>query len=447
MTGATAGGAGVDVHAFGFIAATAVFLVTYAAIVSERVNRAVAALLGAGLVIILGVLDQEEAVRAIDFNTLGLLAGMMMIVGVARKSGLFGYAAIRAAQFVRASPAGILMALAVITAVFSAFLDNVTTVLLIVPVTFVICGELKVPVYPYLVAEIFAGNIGGTATLIGDPPNILIGSAAHLSFNDFAINLTPVIVPILVLQTIANHFIWGIRLAAAPEEKARVMGLKAGEMIVDRWLLWTSLAVIGAVMAGFVCARALHLEAATIALTGAAVMMLLETLPHHSHRHAELVTHAFHEVEWITLFFFVGLFVVVGGVEHAGLLSLLGHWLLEATGGDLAITAYGILWSSAVLSAIVDNIPFVTTMIPLVKGLAPAMGGDAALLPLWWALSLGACLGGNGTLVGASANLMVAGIAEKNGVRFSFLGFMLAAMPMMLASIAVAQIYLMWRYF
>lgn len=444
---AEAAAPGTDVHAFPFVAATAIFLVTYAAVVSERANRAVIALLGASLVVILGVLDQEEAVRAIDFNTLGLLAGMMMIVGVAKKSGLFGYAAIRAAQFVRASPAGILAALALITAVFSAFLDNVTTVLLVVPVTFVICGELKVPVYPYLVAEIFASNIGGTATLIGDPPNILIGSAAHLSFDDFVFNLTPIIIPILALQTIANHFIWGIRLAATPEEKTRVMGLKAREMIVDRWLLWTSLAVICAVVAAFVCARALHLEAATIALTGAAIMMLLETLPHHSHRHAELVTHAFHEVEWITLFFFVGLFVVVGGVEHAGLLRLLGHWLLEATGGDPAITATGILWSSAVLSAIVDNIPFVATMIPLIKSLAPALGGNQALLPLWWALSLGACLGGNGTLVGASANLMVAGIAEKNGVRFSFLTFTLAAMPMMLASIAVAQIYVMWRYF
>jgi Na+/H+ antiporter NhaD/arsenite permease-like protein len=430
-----------------FVTATAILVVTYALIVSERVNRAVVALLGAGFVIILGVLDQAEAVRAIDFNTLGLLAGMMMIVGVAKKSGLFGYVAIRAAQAVRASPAGILVALSLVTAVFSAFLDNVTTVLLLVPVTFIICGELKVPVYPFLVTEIFAGNIGGTATLIGDPPNILIGSAARLSFNEFVINLAPVVVVILVLQIVANHLIWGIRFKATEEEKTRVMGLKPAEMIVDRWLLGCSLVVIGAVVVTFVFAHQLHLEAATIALTGAAAMMLLETLPHHPHRHAELVTHAFHEVEWITLFFFVGLFIVVGGVEKAGLLDLLGHWLLEATGGNQTITASGILWSSAVLSAIVDNIPFVATMIPLIKSLAPALGGTHALVPLWWALSLGACLGGNGTLVGASANLMVAGIAEKNGVRFSFVKFTLTAMPMMLASIAVAQIYLLWRFF
>jgi Na+/H+ antiporter NhaD/arsenite permease-like protein len=440
-------GAPVDPHSFGFVAASAIFLGTYVFVVSERVNRAVIAMLGAGLVIILGVLTQAEALHAVDFNTVGLLGGMMMIVGVARKSGLFGYIAIRAAQLAKASPAGILMALTLVTAVFSAFLDNVTTVLLVVPVTFIICGELKVSPYPFLVTEIFAGNIGGTATLIGDPPNILIGSAAHLSFDAFVFNLAPVVVVILVLQMIANHFIWGIRLSATPEEKARVMRLKSSEMILDRWLLWCSLIVISAVMAGFVFAHRLHLEAATIALTGAAVMMLCETLPHHSHRHPELVTGAFHEVEWITLFFFVGLFVVVGGVEHVGLLRLAGHELLALSGGNKAVTAYGILWSSAIFSAIVDNIPFVATMIPLMKDMAPALGGPAAIEPLWWALALGACLGGNGTLVGASANLTVAGLAEKNGMRFSFLKFTLAALPMMLVSIAVAQLYLMWRYF
>ncbi len=442
MTGGT-GAAHPDI----FVTATAILVVTYALIVTERVNRAVIALIGAGLVIILGVMDQAEAIKAVDFNTLGLLAGMMMIVGVAKKSGVFGYVAIRAAQWARASPAGILVALVLVTAVFSAFLDNVTTVLLLVPVTFIICGELKVPVYPYLVAEIFAGNIGGTATLIGDPPNILIGSAAGLSFNAFVVNLAPVVVLVLLLQMVANHFIWGIRLKAAPEEKERMMSLKPAEMIVDHYLMWSSVAVIAAVVLAFVFAHQLHLEAATIALTGAGAMMFLETIPQHNHRHSELVTQAFHEVEWITLFFFVGLFVVVGGVEKAGLLDMLGHWLLEATGGNQAVTASGILWSSAVLSAIVDNIPFVATMIPLIKSLGPALGGPHALIPMWWALSLGACLGGNGTLVGASCNLMVAGIAEKNGVRFSFMKFTLAAMPMMLASIAVSQIYLLWRYF
>ncbi len=430
-----------------FVIATTILVTTYALIVTERINRAVIALLGAGMVVILGVLDQEQAIAAIDFNTLGLLAGMMMIVGVAKKSGLFGYVAIWAAQAVRASPAGILMALVLVTAVFSAFLDNVTTVLLLVPVTFIICGELKVPVYPFLVAEIFAGNIGGTATLIGDPPNILIGSAAHISFNQFVVNLAPVVIVILALQMVANHLIWGLRMKATPEQKAHMMSLKPAEMILDRWLLWCSIIVIGIVVITFVFAHPLHLEAATIALTGAAAMMLLETIPHHRHKHSELVTQAFHEIEWITLFFFVGLFIVVGGVEKAGLLDLLAQKMLTITGGDPKITALGIMWSSAVISAIVDNIPFVATMIPLLKSLTPSMGGTEAMMPLWWALSLGACLGGNGTLVGASCNLMVAGIAEKNGVRFSFIKFTLIAMPMMLASIGVAQVYLLWRYF
>ncbi len=303
------------------------------------------------------------------------------------------------------------------------------------------------PVYPFLFAEIFASNIGGTATLIGDPPNILIGSAAHLTFNHFLINLGP---PVLAYPGDADAF--QPRLLGHPHERgARGQGahdgLKPVEMILDRWILWCSLAVIAAVIAGFIFAQTLHLESATIALSGAGVLMLLEILPHRPHSHAELVTQAFHEVEWITLFFFIGLFVVVGGVAHAGLLDLVGHWLLAATGGAASTTAYGVLWASAMLSAIIDNIPFVATMIPLVKSLAPELGGTQALVPLWWALSLGACLGGNGTLVGASANLMVAGIAEKNGVRFSFAKFTLAAIPMMLASVAVAHLYLMWRYF
>lgn len=436
-----------DAGNFLLITSTAILFITYALIVSERINRSVIALLGAGFTIALGVLNQEQAIAAIDFNTLGLLAGMMMIVGVSKKSGLFGYVAIRAAQIVRGSPAGIMMAFVIVTAMFSALLDNVTTVLLLVPVTFVVCGELKLPVYPFLFTEIFAGNIGGTATLIGDPPNILIGSAAGLHFNDFVVALAPVVVIILVLQMIANHLIWGIKLKASAEERARVMSLNAREMIVDKYLLVCSLGVISMVMLAFTTAHFIKLEAATIAMFGAAILLLLESFAHKPHKHSELVTHAFHEVEWITLFFFVGLFIVIGGVEHAGLLNMAANKLLSVTGGNLEIMSYGILWTSAILSAIVDNIPFVATMIPLINSVAPVMGGEHVIMPLWWALSLGACLGGNGTLVGASANLTVAGLAEKNGVHFSFVKFTALAFPMMLVSIAVAHVYLMWRFF
>jgi Na+/H+ antiporter NhaD/arsenite permease-like protein len=430
-----------------FWTATGIVICTFAVIISDRVNRAVIALLGACLMVILGVLTQSEAIAAINFNALGLLAGMMMIVGVARKSGLFAYAAIIAAKLVRGSPAGLLVILSLLTAGFSALLDNVTTVMLVVPATFVIAEQLELPVYPFLVAEILASNIGGTATLIGDPPNILIGTSAHLSFTAFLLNLGPLVMALLGLQIIVNHLVWGMRLSTGPERRERLMGLKASTMIEDWWLLACSLAVIACVIAGLVLARQLQLDVATVALSGAGVLMLLESVPHHHHKHAELVAHAFAQIEWTTLLFFIGLFVIAGGVEHAGVLDWLAQQLMTRTQGDPFRTATTILWASAMLSAIVDNIPFVTTMIPLIQHLEGAFHGAHDLTPLWWALSLGACLGGNGTLIGASANLAVAGLAEKNGVHFSFMRFAATAMPMMLAAIALCQLYLSWRYF
>jgi len=431
----------------GMVLPAAIILVTYGAIMSERVNRAVAALLGAGLTVASGLLTQDQAIAAIDWNTLALLAGTMIIVGVAKKSGLFGYVAIRAAQAVKAHPGAILAALALVTAAFSALLNNVTTVLLIVPVTFVICGELKVPVYPFLFAEIFASNIGGTATLIGDPPNILIGSAVRLSFDDFVLNLAPVVLAVFAVQTLLMHLIWGAHMKAAPDERARVMAMHPRDFIGDPRLLRWSVLVIVLVIAAFVFARQIRMEPGSIAMLGAAVLMFLDNLPRHRHRHAEAVSAAFHEVEWIAIFFFIGLFVVIGGVKQAGILDLLARQLLASTGGNLKLTAEGVLWASALLSAIVDNIPFVATMIPMVKSMAPALGGEHAILPLWWALSLGACLGGNGTLIGASANLTVAGIAEKSGVRFSFFTFTALALPLMLIDVAIAHAYVVWRYF
>lgn len=431
----------------GMILTVALFVLTYAAIMTERVNRAVAALLGGGVAIAAGLLSQEEAIEAVDFNTLALLVGMMIVVGVSKKSGLFGYIAIKSVQLTGGSPAGILFALSAITAVFSALLDNVTTVLLIVPVTLVICSELHVRPYPFLFAEIFASNIGGTATLIGDPPNILIGSTVGLSFNDFLFNLTPVVVVVFAVQSVIMHLTWGRNIAASKEHRARVMANDAAAMIEDPQLLRYSLAVLALVLVAFVMARALNLEAGTIAFLGAAVLMLLDTLRRPRERHAETVTAAFHEVEWITIFFFVGLFIVVGSLEKAGVLEYLSKELLALTGGDVRATALYVLWGAALLSAIVDNIPYVATMIPLISGIAPDMGGDEAILPVWWALALGACLGGNGTLIGASANLTVAGIAEKNGEPIRFLPFMLAAFPQMLLSIAICHVYLVWRFF
>src|SRR5205085_7251440 len=354
---------------------TVILAATYAIIMSEKINRAIIALIGASVMILVGVFSQEEAIRGIDWNTIGLLTGMMILVSISRRSGMFEYIAIWSAQAAKAHPAGILFLLQITTAVLSAFLDNVTTVLLIVPVTLAICKELEVPVYPYLFAEVFASNIGGTATLIGDPPNILIGTQVGLSFNEFVIHLTPVILVVMVAQAIMIHLLWGKDLKATPEREARVMAMNARESIKDWLLLKQSLAVIGIVMVAFVFARPLHLEPATIAMFGAAVLMLLDNWAHVSEKASHNIHQTFGDVGWITIYFVIGLFMVVHGVQHGGLQQLLGNKLGEASGGDLAKTGYAILWASAFLSAIVDNIPFVATMIPLIKSMAPAYGG------------------------------------------------------------------------
>ncbi len=303
------------------------------------------------------------------------------------------------------------------------------------------------PAYPYLFAEIFASNIGGTATLIGDPPNILIGSQAGLTFNDFVLHLTPVIVIVMVVQAVIIHLIWGNDLKASHDAETRVMAMNAADSILDWRLLKQSLVILTAVMIAFVLARPLHLEPASIAMLGAALLMLLDNWAHHNEKAAHNIHQTFGDVEWITIFFFIGLFVVVHGVDVGGLLNLLANELVAATGGNMAHAGYAILWASAVLSAIIDNIPFVATMIPLIKNMAPAFGGFDHIQPLWWCLSLGACLGGNGTLIGASANLTVAGIGDRNGVPFSFITYTLYAFPMMIVSVAICHVYVWWRYF
>lgn len=425
---------------------TALLLMTYAVIMTEKVNRAVVALLGAGLMISLGVLNQEAAIRGVDFNTIALLTGMMILVNITRKSGVFQYVAFWSARRTEGVPWKLMIMLSVVTAVLSALLDNVTTVLLVTPVTLMVARELEVSAYPFLFAEIFASNIGGTSTLIGDPPNILIGSATGLSFNDFVFNLGPVVVVIMALQLLATHLLWGRRMHASDAARARVLEYRPADAITDHKLLWQSLSVLTLVITGFMTARATGLEPGTVAMFGAAALMYLYIRDHHAEAQSHHVHEMFGEVEWITIFFFVGLFMVVAGVEHAGLLELMAHGLMDLTAGDPTVTALVILWSSAILSAIIDNIPFVATMIPMIKNMAPAMGGQEGLMPLWWALSLGACLGGNGTLVGASANLTVAGLAERGGVPFKFMTYLKLAFPLMLGSIAIAHVYLYFRF-
>jgi len=426
--------------------ATLLFVAVYAIIMSDKVNRAIIALLGAGLVILLGIATQHEAMGAVDFNTLGLLLGMMLIVNITRRSGLFQYVAIWSSKKVNARPWGILLMMSIVTAVFSAFLDNVTTVLLTVPVTMLITEELRVKPYPYLFAQIFASNIGGTATLIGDPPNIMIGSATGLTFNDFGIALTPIIIVIMAATMVPLYYIWGRHLHAADEDRQRVMNFNEREAITDARLLKQSLTVIALVIAGFMLQRQIGIEPATIAVFGAAVLLLLDNFGKEPEEQSKNVHAALSEAEWITLMFFLGLFVLVFGIQKAGLIDMMAEALLKATGGDFNVTALAILWASAILSAFIDNIPFVATMIPLIKAMAPTFGGDAALVPLWWALSLGACLGGNGTLIGASANLVVAGLAERAGTTFRFMEYLKVAFPLMLISIVLSHVYLFLRY-
>lgn len=420
------------------VIALIVFVGVYALLIWDKINRAVVSLLGASALILIGVLNQEAAVHGIDFNTIGLLLAMMAIVAISQKTGMFQYLAIRAAKVAKGEPWRILVSLSIVTALLSALLDNVTTVLLTVPITFLLVDELKLNPYPFLVAQIFASNIGGTATLIGDPPNIMIGSAVGLAFMDFVVNLGVIIPVVLVGFLVPMYFIYGRKMKVADELKRRIMAFNENEAITDKKLLVKCLIVLAITIGGFLLQKPLHLEAATIGLFGAAVLMLIT---------GDDLQHVMEKAEWTSIFFFVGLFIIVHSLVEVGLIGQLAQKTLEMTGGDMKVTGMTILWVSAIASAFIDNIPFVASMIPLIKGLAPSMGGPEAIMPLWWSLALGACLGGNGTLIGASANVVVAGMAHKNGHEISFVKFTLLAFPMMLISIIISSVYMWFRYF
>lgn len=408
------------------------FILTYAIIVSERIHRTTVAVAGAGILVLLGVLSQNEALKSIDFNTIGLLTGMMIIVGIMRETGVFEYMAIKTAKRALGDPMKIMLGLSLITAAASALLDNVTTVLLIVPVTFSICARLDVSPVPMLVAEIFASNIGGTATLIGDPPNIMIGSAVGLGFSDFLINLGPVVVIILGVTMGVLVWVYRASLKVDDEHRRRIEELDETQALTDNRLLLKSLLVLFLVMVGFVLHSRLHLESATIALVGAGILLLVSGADPED---------VLLRVEWGTLAFFMGLFVLVGGLEKTGIIEYIARGAVNITQGNPTLTAMLVLWLSALASAFVDNIPFVATFIPLIQEMGRLGAMDTT--SMWWALSLGACLGGNGTLVGASANVIVSGLAERHGHPISFVGYMKLAMPLMLLSIIICTSYLL----
>jgi len=421
--------------------------VCYLLLFSEKLNRAVVTLMLASFLIMLKVINQDEAIAAIDFNTISLLIGMMTIVNISERSGMFQYVAVWSAKKVKASPVGILIVLGIVTAVFSAFLDNVTTVLLIVPVSMEITRKLDVNPYPYLLINIFASNIGGTATLIGDPPNILIGSALGLSFTDFLYTLAPAVLVIMcALIALFVHF-WGPSMQATEQNRNLVMSINEKDAITDFSLLHKSLFVLLLTIAGFIIAEEYNLENGFVALMGAALMLLLYTFHLKKQDCDEKVEDILNHVDWTTIFFFIGLFIIVGALEQTGLLDKIGKYFISVTKGSIKASTYMILVISSVFSAMVDNIPFVATMIPTLKAMEESLGGREAMMPVWWALSLGACLGGNGTLIGASANVIVAGIAAREHRPINFVRFLIWSIPVMFLSTVIAAVFLWIKYF
>lgn len=407
---------------------------------AERVNRTVAALLGAAVIVSLGVVEQEQAASEfIDWNTIGLLAGMMVIVAILDKTGIFEYLAIKSAQWGRARPGRILIILALVTAFLSAFLDNVTTVILMVPVTFLIADALGMSPVPFLLTQVFASNIGGASTLIGDPPNILIGSAADLSFLDFVVNLAPLVVLTLVPVLAFLYLVFRREFRHDKRAQETIERMDARGAIRDPVLLRRSLIILSLVIVAFFLHGLLHLEAATIALFGAAALMLYARAD---------VEEVLREVEWPTLLFFVGLFVLVGGLEVTGFVGRVAELLTGVSDGASVVTALVVMWGSAFASGVIDNIPFTATMIPVIQELAQAENlSRDQLRPLWWSLAIGADFGGNATLIGASANVVVAGMSERAGQRISFLKFMAYGIPVTLISLAVATPYVALRYY
>ena len=435
-----------------FWIATSIFLLAYALIVSEKIHKTIIAIFGAALMIVIGIVTQEDAFHSIelgvDWNVIFLLVSMMTIINIMKPTGAFEYIAIKSAKVAKGKPFMIMAIFSTVTAVVSAFLDNVTTVLLIAPVTLLICQALEIDVVPFLITEVLASNIGGTATLIGDPPNIMIASKAQLDFMAFIYHLTPVIIITMVVYIVTLKLIFGKRLTVKEELRQRIMAMDENEAIKDPVLLKKSLAVLAVTMTGFVLHGMLHLEPATIALFGAGLLLLVSGIkePHH----------VLAEAEWATLFFFIGLFIIIGGVVKVGLIKWMSIKVLEITQGNLLGTSMIVMWFSAFASAFIDNIPYVATMNPLIidmaKQLWPNLSGvellhHPDLMPVWWSLALGACLGGNGTAIGASANVIVVGMAEKMGHPISFKKFMLYGMPFMIQTVIISMIYIWLRYY
>ena len=407
-----------------------VFLGVMVLITTERVHRTAAALVGAAVLMLAKVFSFDEALEYVDFNTIGVLVGMMLFVAVIKESGMFEYVAIKSAKLVNADPWKMMVIFVIITAVLSSCLDNVTTVLLVGPMTIAISNLLEVNPVPYLLMQILASNVGGTATLIGDPPNIMIGSATGLTFLDFVKNTGGAVIIVLIVQIIMMKFMYKKTITATEEAKAKVMALDEKKAITDLRLMKIGIGVILYIIVGFLLHDKLGIQSAVIALSAAAFMLIVK---------GKKVESLIEDVEWPTILFFISLFIIVGGMQKTGIITAMSEALIGFTEGHKLLTILVILWASAIISSILDNIPFVATMIPLILAMK-AQGMDVELL--WWALSLGACLGGNGTLVGASANVVLSDISNKHGHPITFKSYFKVGFPFMIASVFVSMIVL-----
>lgn len=416
------------------IIAVAVFLIVILLIITERVHRTAAAMAGAVVLILTGVMSADKALSYIDFNTIGVLVGMMIFVAIVRRSGMFEYIAVRAAKAVHGDPWKIMVAFTLITAVLSAILDNVTTVLLVGPMSIAIARMLKIDPVPFLMGQILASNVGGTATLIGDPPNIMIGSAAHLSFMDFLENTGFAVLFILVVLILLMKIVYEKKIELGTVDTGAIEKLDPSKSITNRALMKKGIIVLICVIVGFMFHDKLGIESSVIALTAAAVMLIIGR---------EDVNEAIQDVEWTTILFFMSLFVVVGGLTETGIIKELASKIIDATNGHPMVTMLVLLWASALLSSILDNIPFVATLIPLIL----AMQADGIdVTSFWWAISLGACLGGNGTMIGASANVVLSDISTKHGYPITFKSYLKVGMPFMLLSIVTATVFLVVKF-
>lgn len=416
------------------IVAVAVFLIVILLIITERVHRTAAAMAGAVVLILTGVMSADKALSYIDFNTIGVLVGMMIFVAIVRRSGMFEYIAVRAAKAVHGDPWKIMVAFTLITAVLSAILDNVTTVLLVGPMSIAIARMLKIDPVPFLMGQILASNVGGTATLIGDPPNIMIGSAAHLSFMDFLDNTGFAVLFILAVLILLMKIVYEKKIELGTVDTGAIEKLDPSKSITNQALMKKGIIVLICVIVGFMVHDKLGIESSVIALTAAAVMLIIGR---------EDVNEAIQDVEWTTILFFMSLFVVVGGLTETGIIKELASKIIDATNGHPMVTMLVLLWASALLSSILDNIPFVATLIPLIL----AMQADGIdVTSFWWAISLGACLGGNGTMIGASANVVLSDISTKHGYPITFKSYLKVGMPFMLLSIVISTVFLVVKF-